>query len=91
MGIIIFTPTADFYGEASFDYTVSDDGTTNGAADYKTDVGHVFHLWLTQWTMPQSANTDSNDITEDAVPNVVSGNVLANDTDVDNTPAELSC
>lgn len=28
-----FTPTADFNGAASFDYTVTDDGTTDGSAD----------------------------------------------------------
>ena len=30
---VIFTPTANYNGPASFTYTVSDNGTTNGAAD----------------------------------------------------------
>src|SRR5256885_2004265 len=30
-----------FYGTASFDYTVQDNGTTNGAADPLTDIGHT--------------------------------------------------
>ena len=30
---VIFTPTANFNGAASFDYTVTDNGTTNGIAD----------------------------------------------------------
>src|SRR6185436_16646365 len=34
-----FTPTADFNGQASFYYTVQDNGTTNGASDPKTAVG----------------------------------------------------
>ena len=28
---VIFTPTADYFGQASFKYTVEDNGTTNGA------------------------------------------------------------
>ncbi|QGQ30125.1 Ig-like domain-containing protein [Gimesia maris] len=40
-GTITFTPDADFHGTASFDYTVSDNGTTNGAPDAQTDVGTV--------------------------------------------------
>src|SRR6185436_12649706 len=35
-GNVLFTPTANYTGPASFDYTVEDNGTTNGAADPKT-------------------------------------------------------
>jgi VCBS repeat-containing protein len=38
---VVFTPTANFNGTAEFDYTTQDNGTTNGANDFKTDVGHV--------------------------------------------------
>ena len=31
-----FTPTANFFGPAGFTYTVTDNGTTNGALDAKT-------------------------------------------------------
>ena len=40
-GQVEFTPTADFNGTASFDYTVQDNGQTNGADDFKTDTGSV--------------------------------------------------
>ncbi len=40
-GEIKFTPTADYNGPASFDYTLQDDGTTDGVADPQTDTGHV--------------------------------------------------
>ena len=40
-GHVEFTPTANFNGAASFDYVTSDNGTTNGVADPKTDTGHV--------------------------------------------------
>ena len=33
---MLFTPTADYNGPASFQYTVEDNGTTNGVADPKT-------------------------------------------------------
>jgi len=33
---VIFTPAADFHGTASFTYTVTDNGTTNSAADPKS-------------------------------------------------------
>jgi CSLREA domain-containing protein len=36
-----FTPTADFNGAAGFDYTVQDNGTTNGVNDFKTASAHV--------------------------------------------------
>ena len=38
---VIFTPTADFSGPASFTYTLQDNGTTNGAADFKTSTAVV--------------------------------------------------
>jgi hypothetical protein len=38
---IDFTPTANFSGPAGFDYTITDNGTTNGAPDPKTSTGHV--------------------------------------------------
>ena len=38
---VLFTPAADFNGQASFTYTVTDDGTTNGAPDPLTDTGAV--------------------------------------------------
>ena len=38
---IEFTPTANFNGAASFDYTVRDNGQTNGVNDFKTDIGSV--------------------------------------------------
>jgi hypothetical protein len=35
-GSVVFTPAANYSGSASFDYTVEDNGTTNGAADPKS-------------------------------------------------------
>jgi hypothetical protein len=38
---VLFTPAANFHGTASFDYTVRDNGTTNGVGDFRTDTGTV--------------------------------------------------
>ena len=39
-GNVLFTPTANFNGAASFDYTVTDNGTTNGTSAPLTATGH---------------------------------------------------
>src|SRR6187401_2525750 len=36
---VVFIPATNFYGSASFDYTVRDNGTTGGQADPKTATG----------------------------------------------------
>jgi hypothetical protein len=38
---VIFTPAANFFGAAQFQYTVQDNGTTNGVSDPRTAVGTV--------------------------------------------------
>ena len=38
---VVFTPTPNYFGPASFDYVVEDDGTTNGGSDALSDTGHV--------------------------------------------------
>src|SRR5207302_4325494 len=38
---VYFTPAADFNGAASFQYMVTDNGTTNGAPDPKSDTATV--------------------------------------------------
>lgn len=38
---VVFTPFADFNGTAEFDYTIEDNGTTNGVPDPQTATGHA--------------------------------------------------
>lgn len=38
---IVFTPAPNYHGTASFDYRITDDGTTNGNADPQTDSATV--------------------------------------------------
>ena len=65
-GNVVFTPDADFNGAASFDYTVQDNGTSNGAADPLTAIGkgHVHdHGRRTETTIarPVDFNADGID------------------------------
>jgi hypothetical protein len=41
LGNVTYTPDANYNGPASFTYTVTDNGTTHGSADPKTDTGTV--------------------------------------------------
>lgn len=65
---VIFAPTLNFNGAASFDYTVQDNGTTNGVADFKTDVGSV------SFTITPTDSDGVTDAVEDAAPNGGDGN-----------------
>lgn len=40
-GNVVFSPTLNYNGPASFTYTITDNGTTNGANDFKTDTATV--------------------------------------------------
>src|SRR2546430_11458096 len=42
-GTVTYTPAANYNGPASFDYTVRDNGTTNGADDFKSDTRSEEH------------------------------------------------
>src|SRR5205085_6736259 len=56
-----FTPTANFNGTASFDYTVSDNGTTNLISDPKTDVGSVSFPVTAIADTPSVTNSSTNE------------------------------
>ena len=53
---VTFTPTEGFLGAASFDYTVRDNGQTNGVNDFKTDTGRVTFN-ITDATAPDTTIT----------------------------------
>ena len=77
---VIFTPTLNFHGTASFSYTLQDDGTTAGAADPLTATAGV------QFTV-----TPVNDapVAQDLVKTMIVGYVLTGQvtaTDVDGNP-----
>jgi hypothetical protein len=66
-GHVEFTPTADFNGAASFDYTIQDNGTTSGVADPKSATGHASFTITAVNDAPTATNlTQSLSLAEDA-------------------------
>jgi large repetitive protein len=74
---VLFTPTANYNGPASFDYTVQDNGTTNGSPAPLTDIGSV-SFTITAVNDPPDAVDDAATVAEDSGANTIS--VLTNDT-----------
>jgi hypothetical protein len=75
-GAIEFSPTANFFGTATFTYTVQDNGTTNGVSDPRSQTGSV-SITVTSVNDVPVANSDSATTLEDTS---VTIDVLANDT-----------
>ena len=71
-GNVLFTPTADFNGAASFDYTVEDNGTTNGVADPKTSAAATVSFTITEVNdAPTAINDTLSSIAEDSGPRTI--------------------
>ena len=79
-----FTPTANFNGPASFDYSVQDDGTTNGAPDAKTDVGAVSFTVTEVNDAPVATDDTLTAVAEDSGTRIIAfADLLGNDADGD--------
>jgi VCBS repeat-containing protein len=88
-GNITFTPAANFFGAATFQYTITDNGTTNGAADPKTANGTVTVNVSAVNDAPIAVN-DLYSVPPSGTLTVAAPGVLGNDTDVDTAPASLT-
>ncbi|MFZ5825259.1 MAG: tandem-95 repeat protein [Bacillota bacterium] len=78
---VIFTPTADHNGTASFTYTLADDGATNGVTDPKSDTATVTITIPAVNDPPVGADDTLADVVEDAGPWTISfAALLANDS-----------
>ena len=75
-GNVEFTPDADFWGEASFYYTVSDSEGAVAQAQVILYIAPVSDA-------PPVANDDNFEIFEDVVTVISAADILANDTDID--------
>jgi hypothetical protein len=80
-GSVTFTPTANFSGTAGYDYTVSD-GTL-------TDIGHVT-VNVTAVNDAPVAFDDTASTAMNTALNLTQANLKGNDTDPDNTNAQLT-
>ena len=81
-GNVIFTPTADYYGGASFQYTVEDNGTTNGVADPRASAPAVARFTITEVNdAPTAVNDSLASVAEDSGPRTIPFSTLtANDS-----------
>jgi len=81
-GTVTFTPNSNFNGVADFTYTVTDGSLTSNTATVTVNVTAVNDA-------PVAVN-DTLSATEDTVVTYTAAQLLSNDTDVDNTNAQLS-
>jgi len=70
---VLFTPTANFFGAASFDYTITDNGTTNGLADPKSDTATASFTVNAINDPPSFVKGADPTVNEDAGPQTVVG------------------
>src|SRR6185436_259037 len=68
---VYFTPAADFNGAASFQYTVTDNGTTNGSADPKSDTATASFTVTEVNDAPTAVNDQLSSIDEDSGPRTI--------------------
>ena len=81
-GDVVFTPTADFNGSASFDYTVSDGNGGTATQTVTVDVTAVNDA-------PNTAGNSAS-ISEDTAVTVLASTLLANDSDIDGDTLSIS-
>ncbi len=71
-GNVLFTPTANYEGPASFDYTIEDNGTTNGVADPKTSGTATASFAIVEFNdAPTAVNDTLANIVEDFGPRAI--------------------
>src|SRR5207237_1266378 len=73
---VYFTPAADFNGAASFQYTITDNGTTNGSADPKSSTATVSFNITPVADMPSVTNATTNEDTQTTSGLVISRNAV---------------
>src|SRR2546428_2023013 len=81
-GTVRFTPAANFNGTATFQYTVEDNGTTNGVADPKTSAPAFVHFVITEVNDAPTAVGDTvSSVAEDSGPRTIPfATLTANDS-----------
>jgi large repetitive protein len=78
---VYFTPAADFNGAASFQYTITDNGTTNGAADPKSDTATVSFTVTEVNDAPDAVDDSLSSVAEDSGTRTIPiSTLLANDS-----------
>jgi hypothetical protein len=75
-GNVLFTPTANFNGAASFDYTVTDNGTTNGVPDSLTATATASFTVAEVNDAPSATNDALGAVAEDSGQRTILGSSL---------------
>ena len=76
---IVYTPPTFFYGDDSFNYTITDNGTTHGEPDFKSATG-VVNISVLPINQPPTAVADSLRTAEDTPLTIDVSVLLANDS-----------
>jgi Bacterial Ig domain/Bacterial cadherin-like domain len=76
---VTYTPAANYNGAASFSYTVTDNGTTNGVADPKTDTATV-NVTITEVNDAPTAVADAKSTAEDTALVFAASDLTTNDS-----------
>ena len=94
-GNVVFDPAQDFVGDATFTYTVEDNGTTNNSPDPLTDVGTVTVTVLGVNDAPVN-NLPGNQTTDEDAPftfsstNVIPNAITISDADAGSNPVQTA-
>ena len=84
---VTYTPSANFNGTTVINYTITDDGTTNGSNDFLTATA-TLTVTVTEANDAPVAVADTATIAEDAT--ATSFTVLGNDTDTESGTLTVS-
>ena len=84
---LVFTPSGEGQYNAVISYTLTDDGTTNGASDPQTVAGQIT-VTVTDVNDVPEAVADTGSMTEDDT--ATAFNVVTNDTDAENDSLTVS-
>ena len=84
---VTYTPSANFNGTTVINYTITDDGTTNGSNDFLTDTA-TLTVTVTEVNEAPVAGADTGTITEDD--GATAFTVLGNDSDIDGDSLTVS-
>jgi hypothetical protein len=74
---VYFTSAADYTGPTSFQYTITDNGTTGGSPDPKSDTATVSFTITAVNDAPTAVNDGLPNIPEDSGPRLILGSTLA--------------
>ncbi len=86
-----FTPAPDYNGPVEITYTITDDGTTNGASDPKSVNGSASFNVTEVNDAPTTSEVTLSDITEDSTAvDITQADLLANASDIENDTLMVS-